>query len=123
MVKDFAGAKRCVNKIKKGLIKNPFASKDCAHSLKILAEAKDEKRFKIVVDFMCSGIKTQKSLKLFKREPLALVESICQVLDHPSVANYNMFQYYRGIKVKKLLIKKTQKFFRKIYGSHFFKRK
>lgn len=123
MMKSFMGAKRYVNKIKKGLIKNPFANKDCTDSLKIFAGAKDKENFKIVVDFMCHGISTQKSLRLYSKEPLVLVESFCMVIDHPGKANYNMFQTYRGLRVKKLPIGKTQKFFQKLYGSHFFKKK
>ncbi len=123
MVKDIAGAKKYINRIKKGLIKNPFANRDCMGSLKIFAEAKDEESFKIVVDFMCSGILAQESLKLYAKEPLAVVESFCEVIDNPSKANYAMYQTYRGLKVKRPPIGKTRRFFQKIYGSHFFIRK
>src|SRR3989344_8468099 len=119
MVKNITEAKRYVNKIKKALIKDPFANRDCTDSLKIFAEAKDEERFKIVVDFMCADILNKKSLKLFQKEPLALVESFCEVIDNPIKANYAMYQTYRGLKVKRPPIGKTQKFFQKIYGSHF----
>ncbi len=98
MVKNLAGAKRYVNRIKKGLIKDPLANRDCTDSLKIFAEAKDEERFKIVVDFMCSGILMKKSLKLFQKEPLALVESFCEFIDNPIKANYAMYQTYRGLR-------------------------
>lgn len=121
-MKDLAGAKRYVNRIKKGIIKSAFANRDCTDSLKILVEAKDEERFKTIVDFMCSGILTKKSLKLYQKEPLALVESFCEVIDNPIRANYAMYQTYRGLKVKRPPIGKTQKFFQKIYGSHFFKK-
>jgi len=67
MVKNLTEAKKYVNKIKKGLIKNPFTNKDCTNSLKIFAKAKDEENFKIVVNSICSAIKTQKGLKLFKK--------------------------------------------------------
>src|SRR3989344_6487654 len=120
MIKSLASAKKYVNKIKEGLIKNPFANNDSTYALKILAKAKNEMEFKIVVDSMCRGILTQKSLKLYAKEPLVLVESFCEVIDNPIKANYNMFQTYRGIKMKRLTIGKTQKFFHKIYGSHFF---
>ena len=122
MIKNIAGAKKYVNRIKKGLVKNPFARRDCTDSLKILAEAKDEERFKIVVGFMLSSILAQKSLKLYQKEPLALVESFCEVIDHPVKANHAMYQTYRGLKVKRPPIGKTQRFFQKIYGSHFFKK-
>jgi len=122
MIKNLAGAKKYVNKIKDGLIENPFASKDIAHSLKFLAQDKDEENFRLVVDLWCHGISTQKNLKLYSKEPLALVESFCMVLDHPEKANHHMFQTYRGIKMKRLPIGNTQKFFQKIYGSRFFKR-
>ncbi|GEM_PF-3840549 len=51
MIKTYADAKEYVGKIKGGLVNDPFASKDFAYSLKIFAKAKDEKNFKIVVDF------------------------------------------------------------------------
>ena len=123
MAKNLANVNRYVNKIKKGSIKNPFV-KDCTGYLKILAETKDEEKFKIVVDSMCHFISksTKGTMKYFKKEPLALVESFCEVTDHPGKITYNMFQAYRGLKVKKLPIGKTQKFFQKIYGSHFFKK-
>ena len=123
MINNLADAKRYVNKIKDGLIGNPFANKDTTHALKFFAEAKDEENFRIIVDLWCYGISTQKHLKLYSKEPLALVESFCMVLDHPEKANRHMFQTYRGIKMKRPQMGKTQKFFQKIYGSHFFKRK
>ena len=122
MIKNIAGAKKYVNKIKRELIKDPFANGDCTDALKIFAEAKDEENFKIVVDFMCAGILNKKSLKLYQKEPLALVESFCEVIDNPIKTNYAMYQTYRGLKVKRPPIGKTQKFFQKIYGSHFFKK-
>jgi hypothetical protein len=123
MLKNFADAKKYVNKIDKGLIKDPFINGDVTDALKILAKVKDEDRFKIVVDLMCSSILNKKNLKLFKKEPLALVESFCEVIDNPIKANYAMYQTYRGLKVKRPPTGKTQRFFQSIYGSHFFKKK
>lgn len=123
MIKNLAGAKRYVNKIRKGLIKNPFATKDTLDSLKIFARYKDKENFKIVIEFMCSGIKTQKNLKLYAKEPLALVEYFCMTIDQSSRIEKTIFNMLRGIKVKRLPIGNTQKFFQKVYGSHFFKKK
>ena len=57
----------------------------------------DKENFKFVVEFMCEGIKTQRSARLFRKEPLALIESICMVMDHSSQINYYNYQTYRGI--------------------------
>ena len=89
MVKNLRSAKEYVNKIRKGLIKDPLVGRDWVDSLKLLAKAKDEKRFKIVVDSVCSSIKSKKSLKLYAKEPLALVESFCEVIDHPDQDELN----------------------------------
>jgi hypothetical protein len=51
MVKDLADAKRYVDRIKKGLIKNPFANRDCTDSLKIFAEKKDGEPMKLMDKF------------------------------------------------------------------------
>ncbi len=125
MVKNLAEAKKYVNKIKKGLIKNSFTNRDCADSLKIFAEAKDEERFKIVGDFMAQFISKVKAggLRFFKKEPLAFIECLLMIVDYGDKVNYAMYQTYRGIKVKRPPIGKTQRFFQKIYGSHFFKKK
>ena len=122
MVKNLAEAKEYITKIKNGSIKDPFSSRDSTDSLKIFAESKDEGNFKIVVDFMCRGILNNKGLKLYQKESLALIESFCEVIDHPVKANYAMYQTYRGFKVKIPPIGKTRKFFQKMYGSHFFKK-
>lgn len=126
MVKNLAGAKRYVDRVKKGLVKDPFASKDCIDSLKVLAKSGDKDNFKIVVDFMSNFISKskRKGYRIFKEEAKAFVESLCMILDHGAdKVNYNLIQTYRGIKMKRLPIGKTQRFFQKIYGSHFFKKK
>ena len=126
MIKNLDGAKKYVNKINKGLIKNPFANRDCIDLLKILAKVKDEERFKIAVDFMSYFISKSKrrGYGIFKDEAMAFIESLCMILDYGSDKfNYNLVQTYRGIKVKKVPIGKTQRFFQRIYGSHFFKQK
>ena len=124
MVKNLKSAKEYVNKIKKGLIKNPFANKNGVDSLKIFAEAKDEDRFKIGVDSMIHTISTQKAYKIFKKEPLAYVELFCEIIDNGYMKSvYASYQTYRGFKIKRFPVGKTQKFFQKIYGSHLFKKK
>lgn len=60
MVKNLAEANSYVDKIKKGLIKNPFTNNDATDSLKIFAQAKDQEGFKAVVGCMVSGILSQK---------------------------------------------------------------
>lgn len=124
MIKSITAARKYVKNIKRGLIENPFANKDCIGALKVFAEAKDEENFRIVVDFMANFIsKTKESgFKLFKKEPLTFVESLVMLIDHGGKANYFMFQRARGLKIKKLSIGKTQRFFQKLYGSHFFVR-
>ena len=122
MIKNLAGAMRYVNKIRRKLIKNPFADKDGVYYLKYLAEEKDEEMFRIVVELMCFGVKTQEGLKQFRKEPLAFVESLCMMEDSGEKQGYNAFQAGRGLKVKKLPTGKTQSFFQRLYGSHFFKR-
>jgi hypothetical protein len=124
-VKNLKSSKGYVNKIKKGLIKNPFDNKEGMNSLEVLAESKEKEGFKIVVDFMSYFISksVRKGYGIFKDEPLVFIESFCMVLDHGAdKMNYNLIQTYRGLKVKRLPIGKTQGFFQKIYGSHFFKK-
>lgn len=123
MIKNLADAKRYIDNVKKGLIKNPFATRDHLDSLKIFAKEKDEKNFKIIVESMSNAILTQKGYKLFKKEPLALIEVFCMTIDHGGdKVSYNAFQAQRGLKTKRLPIGKTQKFFQRIYGNHFFKK-
>ncbi|MEX2016845.1 MAG: hypothetical protein WD876_00005, partial [Candidatus Pacearchaeota archaeon] len=62
-----------------------------------------------------------KNFKFYAREPLALVEYFCITIDQPSRVEKTVFNTLRGLKVKKLPLGKTQKFFQKIYGSHFSK--
>ena len=123
MIKNLAGAKRYVDNIKKKLITNPFADRDGLFSLRYLARAKDEENFRIIVKIMVTTIKTQKNFKLFRKEPLAFVESLCMMEDNGEKEGYNAFQAGRGLKVKRLPIGKTQRFFQKLYGDYFFNRK
>ena len=124
MVKNLKSAKEYVNKINKGLIKNPFQNSDSVHSLKEFAKIKDEENFKVIIDFMTNFISKAKDggLKFFKKEPLAFIECLLMITDHGDKANYILVQISRGIKIKKLPIGKTQRFFQKIYGSRFFKK-
>lgn len=121
MIKNLADAKKYANKIKSGSITNPFVDRDGLFSLKYLALAKDEEDFRTIVELMVTAIKTQKNLKLFKKEPLAFIESLCMTEDHGEKDGYNAYQAGRGLKVKRLPTGKTQRFFKKLYGSHFFK--
>jgi len=124
MMKSLADAKKYINKIKSGLIKHPFANQDGIDALKIFAKANDEDNFKAVVNFMRQGILTLKDFKFFKKEPLAYIELNCEIIDNDYLKEvYTMYQIYRGFKVKRPPIGKTQKFFRKIYGNHLFKKK
>lgn len=123
MINNFDEAKKYTNKIKKKLITNALADQDGISSLKYLAEAEDEKRFRIVVELITTTIKTHKNLELYKKDPLAFIEFLCMFEDSGEIHSYNMFQAGRGLKVKKIKIGKTQRFFQKIYGSHFFKNK
>src|SRR3989344_8112295 len=114
MIESLAEAKKYVNKTNNGLVKNPFANKDSIDALKIFAEANDEDNFKAVVNFMRQDILTIKDFKFFKKEPLAYIELNCEIIDNDYLKEvYAMYQTYRGFKVKKLPIGKTQKFFRK----------
>lgn len=106
--------------IKEGKASTQFNSTENGLSLREFAKVKDKNGFKTIVKFMLKGIKTQKSAKLFRKEPLALIESICLVVDHSTKINYYNYQAYRGIKMKRPSVGATQKFFQKIYGSHFF---
>src|SRR3989344_6566413 len=94
-------AKAHVSRIKKGEAIGPFNSRENGFSLKKFAKAQDKEGFRIVVEFMCDGIKTQRSARLFRKEPLALIESICIVMDHSVKINYYNYQTYRGIKMKR----------------------
>ena len=124
MIKNLAGAKAYINNIKNGLIKHPFVNKDGLDSLKIFAEKRDEENFRIIVNFMKKFISTNKDYKIFKKEPLANVELLCETIDNGYMESvYAMYQSYRGFKVKRFPLGKTQKFFQKLYGPHFFKKK
>jgi len=115
-------AKKYVSLIKKGEAKNPFQTKDSVYSLKEFAKIKGEKNFRIVVDFMASDIsKTkEKGLKFFKKEPLVFIEVLIMLVDHGDKANYTIIQQARGLKVKKVPVGKTQKYFQKLYGRQFY---
>ena len=121
---DIRKSRKYAGEIKNGLIKNPFATKDGLPSLKILAKFEDKENFKIVVESMRYVISRQKGYKLFRKEPLALIEVLCMAADYGGdKVSYNAFQAQRGLKTRRLSIRRTQKFFQKIYGSHFFVKK
>lgn len=109
-----------VSSIKRGKGNGPFNSRENGYSLREFAKARDEINFRVIVEWMREGIKNQKSARLFRKEPLALIESICMVMDHSSKINYYNYQTYRGIKIKRPSIGTTQRFFQKLYGSHFY---
>ena len=116
-------AKQYVYKIRSGEIKNPFQNSDSVYSLKEFAKVGDEENFKVIIDLMASFISKSKEggLKLFKKEPLVFIECLILQHDHGDKSSYILVQRSRGLKVKKPSIKRTQKFFQKIYGRHFFK--
>ena len=119
----FQKAKQYVSKIKSREIKNPFQNSDSVYSLKEFAKVGDEENFKVIINLMASFISKSKEgqLKLFKKDPLVFIECLILEHDHGNKAVYILLQRSRGLKVKKPSIKRTQKFFQKIYGSHFFK--
>ena len=119
---NIAEAKRYADRIKKGLIKNPFQNSDSVNSLKEFAKIKDEENFKVIIDFMTHFISNAKEggLKFFKKEPLVFIECLLMTTDHWDKTSYILVQISRGVKVKRPPIGKTQKFFQKLYGNHFF---
>ncbi len=119
---NIAEAKRYADRIKKGLIKNHFQNSDSVNSLKEFAKIKDEENFKVIIDFMTHFISNAKEggLKFFKKEPLVFIECLLMTTDHWDKTSYILVQISRGVKVKRPPIGKTQKFFQKLYGNHFF---
>lgn len=122
MIKNLTHAKKYVKNIKANLIKNPLQNNDSIHSLREFAKVKDEKNFKIIIDFMARFISSNKDggLKFFKKEPLSFIECLIMILDNGDKANYILVQISRGVKIKRPPIGKVQKFFQRIYGVHFF---
>lgn len=121
MISSIEDAKEYVQTIKENKIKDLFGDTKSVDSLKIFAGEEDEENFKFLVDSMIKSIKNKEKWKFYHKEPLALIESFCQIMDHGDKVSYARFQAHRGIKTKRLSIGKTQRFFQKIYGNHFFK--
>lgn len=122
MIKNLKDAKTHADKIKKGLIKNPLQDADSIDSLKEFAKVNDEENFRVIVDFLSEFISKSKKggPALFRKEPLVFIEILTMILDHSDKVNYTLVQLSRGLKVKKPTVKKTQKFFHRLYGNHFF---
>jgi len=111
-----------VNRIENGEIENPFLTRECVESLNEFSKESDEERFKKVVNFMVDFIAKSNldQMKSHKKEPLAMIEFQCIMLDHPIEAGNIMFKAFRGIKVERLPTGKNQRFFQKLYGNHFY---
>ncbi|MFB6246422.1 MAG: hypothetical protein ABEI74_02440 [Candidatus Pacearchaeota archaeon] len=125
MIENLKQAREYAKKIDNGEIKNPLLNNEFQHALKELAKAKDEQNFRKIVDFVADKIKKDKkggSSKFYNtyNEALALLECLIMQVDHGNRSDYILFQLSRGMDVKRPALRKTQRFFQKLYGSHFF---
>jgi len=88
-------------------------------SLKILAEAEDEAAFKRIVDTYVKIAKQSDNVDL-RGNPLSFLELMCAGLDHGfSTIGFAALRAKAGILEPKPLIKQTQGFFRRIYGTNY----
>lgn len=90
--------------------------------METLAKAKDETTFRKIIDSCTRCLKAIDNPEDRRRdEPLAFLEWLCVSMDHGfATVGFEALANKAGIIREQLPLRQTQKFFREIYGSHFF---